>query len=94
MDIATTTDEVTYAVVYVPEGYNANTITLSSASTTFYNPEENVLMAGIVADENPKVRTKIARRMRPGDRIAVLARNNDPAQANLLRFVWQASYLE
>ena len=99
MDIASSgtsgNADLTYAIVYVPDGYNANAITDYSGSTTFYEPEETVLAAGIASTQDFfKVRTKMSRRMREGDRIAVVLRNNDNAQACNAHFVWQASYLQ
>ena len=87
--------DITWAIVYVPEGYNANAPQDYASSTTFYAPEENVLAAGIASsNDNLKVRTKMAKRMRSGDRIAVVMRNNDNVNPQTGQFLWQASYLE
>jgi hypothetical protein len=77
LDIGTGTVEgnMAYALVYVPEGYNANNINLPAVTEDLYNPTMNVLISGVITDptkgEDHKS-SRYSRKMKPGDRICLL----------------------
>lgn len=69
---------VYYALVYVPAGSTASTISNTSA-TEFYTPGANVLAAGVYdCDEGTgfRVRTRLARNLNAGDEIQLVMRSS------------------
>ena len=69
-----TNTTVPYAVVYVPEGYNANNLTWPAVVDDMYNPTKNVLMSGILINsENRDFKSsRYSRKVVPGDRICLI----------------------
>ena len=69
-----TNTTVPYAVVYVPEGYNANNLTWPAVTDDMYNPTKNVLMSGILINsENRDFKSsRYSRKVVPGDRICLI----------------------
>ena len=65
---------VAYCLVHVREGYNTNNITYPALTDDMYNPTNDVLISGVLTDnttEDHKYQ-RIGRKMKPGDRIALL----------------------
>ena len=65
---------IAYALVYVPEGYNANTLTYPALTDDMYNPTKNVLISGVlndVANEDHKS-SRYSRKVVRGDRVCLL----------------------
>ena len=72
---------IAYALVYVPEGYNANALTFPALTDDLYNPTKNVLISGVLnstAMEDHKF-TKYSRKVVRGDRLCLLYYNTDAA---------------
>lgn len=68
-----------WALVYVPQGTQPNQISLGSGGTTasLYEPNQNVIMSGIIPADNQaiyRVRTRLARNLNSGDAIYVIFR--------------------
>ena len=94
---SSSSEDGTYCLVYVPEGYNANTVRDWSTPGTFYEPEEQVLLAGIIPSTGGPTgpwKSKTSRKVRNGDRIALILTNNEADSAMLSRFLFQASYIQ
>lgn len=67
-----------YALVYVPAGSTASTIS-NAAGTEYYTPGSNVLAAGVYdCDEGTgfRVRTRLARNLNAGDEIQLVMRSS------------------
>ena len=72
---------IAYALVYVPEGYNANTLNFPALANDLYNPTKYVFISGVlnsINNEDHKY-TRYGRKCSPGDRIALLFYNSDAA---------------
>lgn len=77
---------VAYALVYVPEGTNPNALELTTLSvdptqppTSLYEPNQNVIMSGILPIESQaitKFRTRLARNLNSGDSIYLVLRHS------------------
>ncbi len=80
-------ESVAYALVYIPEGYDANQIVYPAFNTNMYNPTTNVIISGVLAatdrmgDDDEKFQ-RIGRKMQTGDRIALLVYSTQPAQGS------------
>ena len=76
--------ELIWALVYVPEGYDANNIT-PSATADIYNPTKNVIMWGTLngAYVQDQKYSRYSRRLSVGDRIALLVRTVGSAVNNI-----------
>ena len=82
---ATNSMTIPYALVYIPEGYDANTITWPAVTDDMYNPTKYALITGILFDNQVRdsKSSRYSRKMVPGDRIALLYRGTNssvPAQ--------------
>ena len=68
---------VPYVLVRVPEGYNANTIVYPAIADDMYNPTDMVLISGILTDPTVEDHKSnwIGRKMKPGDRLALIIFN-------------------
>ena len=79
LDCGANTNSATlaYALVYVPEGYNINTINYPAVTDDLYNPTKNVLISGILTDQEMQDHkySRIGRKMATGDRIALIFYN-------------------
>lgn len=65
---------VTFALVYVPEGQGEPSLeTTTSSPASLYEPNQNVIISGIVSTDGQKNRftTKLARNLNQGDQIGV-----------------------
>ena len=62
-----------WALVYVPQGYNPNTLNVQSASS-FYEPNQNVMSCGLIdPDAGPiRIRSVISRNLNSGDSIVLI----------------------
>ena len=68
-----------YALVYVPHGYNVNNIVYPSVPpANMYEPSQNVLISGVLTNNGTEDQKycRYGRKMRPGDRIALIFRNS------------------
>ena len=86
---------VVYALVRVPEGYNVNTLNYPALTEDLYNPTELVLLSGIITDnavEDHKW-NKIGRKMKKGDRIALVVANISSASQVTVMFELSFSVL-
>ena len=66
-------NHVVWALVYVPEGYDPNALTYVSGS--LYEPNQNVIAAGILNDltsATNRIFTPMSRNLNSGDRIYLL----------------------
>ena len=74
---ATNANVVPYVLVRVPEGYNANNIVYPAITDDLYNPTEMVLISGILTDPTVEDHkgNAIGRKMKPGDRLALIIFN-------------------
>ena len=68
-----------YALVYVPEGYNANPIQWPAVSDDLYNPTKNALITGQLNEETiqDQKSSRYSRKCAVGDRIALIYLNRD-----------------
>ena len=84
-------DAVYYALVYVPEGYDVNTLGYGSLSNDMYSPSKNVLIIGTIANPSSQVtkRAKVSRKMAKGDRIALIVTGGQASQPVTGRFTLQ-----
>ena len=85
---ASTSDYFYWALVYVPEGYNPNTLTVAStagASTPLYEPNQNVLSCGVfdLSSGPNRISTPLARNLNTGDRIILIVANPTPSSITL-----------
>jgi len=67
---------VAYALVVVREGYNTNDINFPAINDDLYNPTQDVLISGVLTEgsvEDHKF-NMIGRKLRQGDRIALVLR--------------------
>ena len=72
-----------WALVYVPAGYSANLLQRMSTTNSLYEPNQNVLCAG-VWDMNGgplRVRSPVARNLNSGDSIHLLIASTNPNSA-------------
>ena len=62
-----------YALVYVPEGYNANALNFPALTDDLYNPTKNVFISGVINNSQSEDHkyTRYSRKVVPGDRIAL-----------------------
>ena len=77
MDSATgSTEAIVYAMVYVPEGYNANPLNYPALTDDLYNPTKNVLISGVLnsQDMEDHKSTRYSRKVVKGDRLCLLYR--------------------
>ncbi len=83
LDIFTTSGvTVPYALVMIPEGYNANTMTYPATSDDLYNPTNMVLISGVLIDNTQDHKwSRYSRKLNPGDRIALLLLNSSASVA-------------
>lgn len=88
-DPSTAQGPLWYALVYVPEGYDANPITISPVNDV-YNPTKNVLIIGTLTNYGEMVTkwSKTSRKMMIGDRIAlvILGGSEYPSGSYTLQF--------
>lgn len=66
---------VMFALVYVPEGTNPSAINIGSAQNalSIYEPNQNVIMAGLVDSEQTySFKTRLARNLNAGDMIYLI----------------------
>ena len=72
---------IPYAVVYIPEGYDANNIAWPAVTDDLYNPTKYALITGILFDNQVRdlKSTRYSRKMVPGDRIALIYRGTNSA---------------
>lgn len=77
LDLVCTAEDVqpiTFALVYVPEGQGEPSLTTTGEdSTTLYEPNQNVIISGIISSDGQKNRftTKLARNLNAGDNIGI-----------------------
>lgn len=84
-----------YALVYVPAGSTASTIS-NAAATEFYTPGSNVLAAGVYdCDEGTgfRVRTRLARNLNAGDEIQLIMRSSSIAGNQQIALQGVVSYV-
>ena len=77
---------VAFALVYVPEGQSASSLTLSAGGNpaSLYEPNQNVIMSGILpssATNTIHYRTRLARNLNSGDTIQLVLRSIANADA-------------
>ena len=87
-------EKVYYAVVYVPEGYNVNTMQVTDVTQDLYNPTKNIMVVGVLTNDGggaKKTFSRVSRKMAVGDRIALIINrvNNGSTQDNTGNFVLQ-----
>ena len=82
LDIGTynITQGVPYALVHVPDGYQANVLNYPTvAPQNLYEPVQNVLISGVITNNSQGIqdhrRSRYSRKLREGDRIALLVYN-------------------
>lgn len=66
-----------YALVYLPDGVQANTLSIgSSTAASLYEPNQNVIASGICSSNNGQFRlmSRLARNLNSGDRVVLLLR--------------------
>jgi len=97
LDIGTSANSapIAYALVVVPDGYNANTLTYpTSAPTNFYEPVQNVLISGVISINNNGLEdhksSRYSRKLKEGDRIALLIYNAYASAAQPV--AWEMSF--
>jgi len=76
---------VPYVLVRVPEGYDAATINFPATNFDLYNPTQEVMISGVLTDatvEDHKFNS-IGRKMKPGDRMALIYYNGTAAAINI-----------
>lgn len=71
---------VAFALVYVPEGQDPSSLTLSAGGNpaSLYEPNQNVIMSGILppsATNTIHYRTRLARNLNSGDTIQIILRS-------------------
>ena len=65
-----------YALVVVREGYDSNNLNWPAVETDLYNPTQDVLISGVLTGSNDDhKRNMIGRKMKTGDRLALLVAN-------------------
>ena len=69
------TQPVLWALVYVPAGYNPNTLDTRTTAASMYQPTNNVVMAGIYDPQDPgntaRRFTRLSRLLKAGDGLAL-----------------------
>jgi len=89
---------VAFALVYVPEGQEASSLTLSVSGTpaSLYEPNQNVIMSGILppsATNTIHYRTRLARNLNSGDTIQIVLKGiANAAEAADFGFYAQLNY--
>ena len=81
---ASTSDYFYWALVFVPEGYNPNLLTVSStagASAPLYEPNQNVMCCGVfdLSSGPNRIHCPLARNLNAGDRIVLITANPTPS---------------
>lgn len=82
---ADTTTGLYWALVYVPEGYNPNNLSLTGGSS-LYEPNQNVMACGVMDfSAGPcRIHSRLSRNLNSGDRIVlVVASTNTTAALNV-----------
>lgn len=74
---------IVWALVYVPEGTEPNSIRQGplASPASFYEPSQNVIMSGVwpaTVTSNYKVKTRLARNLNSGDSIYLLLHTGGP----------------
>ena len=79
---------IPYAVVYIPEGYDANTIAWPAVTDDLYNPTKYALITGILLDNQIRDNksTRYSRKMVPGDRLALIYRGTNSSVTTQVAF--------
>lgn len=69
---------ILWALVYVPEGTKVSSIPFPDGNiVSLYEPNQNVIMSGMVSDDNfSRVRSRLARNLNSGDAIYLMFRSN------------------
>lgn len=89
---------VFWALVYVPQGTTPNQIQLGSGTATasLYEPNQNVIMSGVIPADNQaiyRVRTRLARNLNSGDAIYIIFRAAaNPPQAATKSLAFALNY--
>ena len=89
---------VAFALVYVPEGQEASSLTLSASGTpaSLYEPNQNVIMSGILppsATNTIHYRTRLARNLNSGDTIQLVLKGiSNTSEAAEFGFYAQLNY--
>ena len=85
---------IPYAVVYIPEGYDANTIAWPAVTDDLYNPTKYALITGILFDNQVRDNksTRYSRKMVPGDRIALIYRGTNSSATGQVAFSINFTY--
>jgi len=94
LDIGTITElPCVYALVYVPEGYDVNTITYPATTVDLYNPTMNVLISGVITDNQVEDHksSRYSRKLRIGDRIALIL-YNPVGNASAVTVNWELNF--
>jgi hypothetical protein len=77
-----------YALVYVPEGINAEGVSLNisepSAATSVYTPEQHIILSGVVSGDMYPARYFGSRNLASGDAVYLLTRAVDAKEAGAL----------
>lgn len=67
-----------YALVYLPDGVSATSLSVGSGqnSVSLYEPNQNVIMSGVCSSDTGQLRlsTRLARNLNSGDKILLLFR--------------------
>ena len=85
---AQTSDYFYWCLVYVPEGYNPNLLTVSStsgASTPMYEPNQHVMCCGVfdLSSGPNRIYCPLSRNLNTGDRIILISANPTPSTITL-----------
>lgn len=84
------TSPIAYALVYVPEGYDVNTINYPTTAGTnnMYDPSKAVLIAGILSslEQEDHKYSKYSRKLQTGDRLALIYFNSDDTATSSASF--------
>ena len=91
---ATNSMTIPYALVFIPEGYDANTIAWPAVTDDVYNPTKYALITGILFDNQVRdlKSSRYSRKMVPGDRIALLYRGTNSSNTMQCAFSINFTY--
>ena len=72
---------VAYALVYVPEGYNVNSLTFPAVADDMYNPTKMVIISGVCNSSGTEDHksSRYSRKCSVGDRIALILITTRPS---------------
>lgn len=87
---------VLFALIYVPAGTTPGQFNVpgAMASASVYEPNQNVILSGIVQNNNPvTLRTRLARNINSGDSIVVIAFiNQRPGEGQFIELFGTCNY--